>query len=71
MGALSVIGGFLSGNNGNDDLLPDRGDELRLRRADNDALVATYHKGDGTVKLSRTEYPNGTVHETRTYKKPK
>ena len=69
MGFLSIIGNFLSGDD--DELLPNRGDELKLRRADNDALVGTYHSGDDTFKASRTQYPNGTVHETRTYKKRK
>ena len=67
MGFLSLFGNF-SANNDEDDLLPNHGDEISLRRADNDALVAKYRSGDDTFKASKTVYKNGTVHETRTYK---
>lgn len=68
MGFLSLLGDVLASHDSDNELLPNRGDEVKLRHADNDALVGTYHSGDGTFKASKTVYPNGTVHETRTYK---
>lgn len=55
---LSVIGGLLS----------NPGDRFEARVTDSGNKVAKYRSGDGIFKASKTEYPNGTVHETRTYK---
>ena len=56
---LNIIGG----------LLTRPGDKFEARVTDSGNKVARYSSGDGTFKASKTEYPNGTVHETRTYKK--
>ncbi|WP_026518624.1 hypothetical protein [Butyrivibrio sp. MC2021] len=45
------------------------GDHAEARVTSTNRKVATFTSGDGTFKASKTEYPNGTVHETRTYKK--
>ncbi len=56
---LSALGGVLS----------NPGDKFEARITDSGNKVARYSSGDGRFKASKTEYPNGTVHETRTYKK--
>lgn len=56
---LSVFEGFLS----------KPGDKFEARVTDSGNKVARYSSGDGNFKASKTEYPNGTIHETRTYKK--
>lgn len=63
--------GFLAKllSSSDDSILTKPGDELNLRVTKTERKVATYHSGDGKNKYSRTEYPNGTVHETRTTRK--
>ena len=50
-------------------LLLKPGDHAEARITDNNRKVATFTSADGLFKASKTEYPNGTVHETRTYRK--
>lgn len=49
--------------------LSNPGDKAEARMTKSHRKVATYVSGDGKFKASKTEYPNGTIHETRTYKK--
>lgn len=56
---LSVASGILS----------NPGDSFEARVTESGNKVAKYSSGDGLFKASKTEYPNGTIHETRTYKK--
>lgn len=55
---MNVIGG----------LLVNPGDRFEARVTKSGNKVAKYSSGDGFFKASKTVYPNGTVHETRTYK---
>lgn len=50
------------------EVIKNPGDELRLRVTDTGKKVATISTSNGTEKYSRTQYPNGTVHETKTTK---
>lgn len=50
-------------------LLRNPGDKLEARVTERGTKVATFKSGDGAFKASKTVYSNGTVHETRTYKK--
>ncbi len=46
------------------------GDKASLRVTDSGRKVGIFEFSNG-LKMSRTEYPNGTVNETRTFKKKK
>lgn len=50
-------------------ILSNPGDKLEARITDSGNKVLKFASGDGSMKASRTEYPNGTIHETRTYKR--
>ncbi|SES91143.1 hypothetical protein SAMN02910413_1219 [Pseudobutyrivibrio sp. C4] len=50
-------------------ILSSPGDKLEARITDSGNKVLKFASGDGSMKASRTEYPNGTIHETRTYRR--
>lgn len=50
-------------------ILSSPGDKLEARITDSGNKVLKFASGDGSMKASRTEYTNGTIHETRTYKR--
>lgn len=50
-------------------ILNNPGDKFEARVTKSGNKVAKFSSGDGSLKASKTVYPNGTVHETRTYKK--
>ncbi len=49
--------------------LSNPGDEASVRVTESGRKVGKYRSGDGSIKYSITEYPNGTRQETRTIKK--
>ena len=55
---MNVIGGLLN----------NPGDRFEARVTKSGNMVAKFSSGDRSFKASKTVYPNGTVHETRTYK---
>ncbi len=48
--------------------LSNPGDKATLKVTESGRKVGIFEFANG-LKMSRTEYPNGTVHETRTFKK--
>ena len=44
------------------------GDKFEASVTNSGNKVVKISSGDGLFKASKTVYPNGTVHETRTYK---
>lgn len=55
--------------NGIGNLLVNPGDKFEAKITKTGNRVAKYSSGNGLIKASKTVYPNGTVHETRTYKR--
>ena len=49
--------------------LSNPGDEASVRITNTGRKVGKYKSGDGKIKYSVTEYPNGTRQETRTIKR--
>lgn len=53
----------------NNGILNKPGDELSARITDTGRKVLKIHTENGKQKYSKTEYPNGTIFETKTTKK--
>lgn len=49
-------------------ILNNPGDKFEARVTKSGNKVAKFSSGDGLFKASKTVFPNGTVHEIRTYK---
>ncbi len=73
MGLFDLILSAFSGSNSNDDnddfSLTNPGDKMEARVTDNNRKVFKMSKNNGNSKYSATQYPNGTIVETKTTKK--
>ena len=56
-----------TGANFRDVFIKEPGDRAEIRMTDTERIVSKYEAGDGSLKLSKTEYPSGRVVETRSY----